>query len=226
MKYIIIETENITQDVLDALNGDQITSPEIIYIENPSIDPPNPGIKSNYSYLNTDTNYPIGFAGYKKLTEDEFNSAVTQIKTTGFFETKIKEKINSTTQPFASKILADGKRLFQRVHGISEALSVGVNTINFNIPYPQVKFNEIEIIGSELGDTANLNVLDTPTGLISTVPNFKLNQFGFNVNIKPDCYLRSSNYDADLFQDMKISIEYNSQSAKTVYINFILHEVK
>lgn len=127
--------------------------------------------------------------------------------------------------PFASKIIGD-KGIFQRVHGESYALSSGSNVIDHSVPYPQIKFNEIEIIGGELGDTCNLKILDTSTGTYTTIANYQLNQFGFNVNVKPDYYQRSSNYDADLFQGMRVYIEYASVSAKTVYINYILHELK
>jgi hypothetical protein len=226
MSYIIIETENITQDILDNLNGDQITQPTVIYITEPDIETQTEGVLSAYSYIVANEDYPTGFKGYKKLTVGEFNNAVSQIQSSGYFETKIKEKVNTTNQPFAAKVLADGRKLFQRVHGESYTLNSGANTFEFEVPYPQVKFNEIEIIGAELGDRADLNVLDTASGLISGIPNFKLNQFGSGVYIKPDYYPRASNYDADLFQGMKISMDYNSQSAKTIYINFILHEVK
>jgi hypothetical protein len=127
--------------------------------------------------------------------------------------------------PFASKQV-DGKKLFQRVHGVSESLSAGQNTFEFVVPYAQVKFNEIEIVGAELGDFCDLNILDSATGLISTIPNLKLNQFGFHVNIRPVYYQRASNYDADLYGGMKISVTYNSQTAKTVHVNYVLHEVK
>jgi len=146
------------------------------------------------------------------------------------FEANYKNSSNlsekTISEPFTSKVLKSGKKLFQRVYGTSESLTGGSNTFDFEIPYTQVKFNEIEIIGAELGDNCNLKILDNAAGTTSTIPNFELNQFGFNVNIRPSYYKRSSNYDADLISGMKIKVEYNSQSAKTIYINYILHEVK
>ncbi len=130
------------------------------------------------------------------------------------------------SSPFASKVLSNGKKLFGRVHGENYTLESGENTKEFVIPYPQVKFNEIEIIGAEIGDNSNLKILDTATGTYSGVNNYELNQFGFDVYISKDFYRRKSNYDADLYTGMRICIEYNSVSAKDICINFVLHEVK
>lgn len=128
---------------------------------------------------------------------------------------------------FADKKTADGKSLYVRDKGMEFTVSVGANNNKqCNIDYPTVKFNGIEIIGGEVGDKVDLKVLDTPTGTISTLPNYLLNQFGFNVNVSPGYYHRESKYDADLIQNMKIVVDYESVSAKTVYINFIIHEVK
>ena len=127
--------------------------------------------------------------------------------------------------PFSSKEIGS-QSLFTRVHGSSFEAVIGLNTHNFNIPYPNVKFNEMEIIGCEVGDSIDLSILDTPTGLLSTVPNYKLNQFGFSVFLPNGFYQRLSKYDASLIKDMKISVDYESVTAKTVYLNFILHELK
>ena len=128
--------------------------------------------------------------------------------------------------PFAAKQLSNGKKLFSRVHGESYSVTAGSNILDYSIPYPQVKFNELEIIGAELGDIATLRIKDDSTGTYSTVPNYTLNTFGVDVNCAKDYYDRSSNYDADLYYGMRIYIEFESVSAKTVYINYILHELK
>ena len=128
--------------------------------------------------------------------------------------------------PFAAKKLKDGKKLFARNHGKTQTLTAGTNTIDFSIPYPQVKFNELELIGGELGDKVSLKILDDASGTYTTVPNYQLNQFGFGVYVSKDYYNRASNYDADLFSGMRVVIEYDSISAKDIYINYILHEVK
>jgi len=143
------------------------------------------------------------------------------------YKTSANKKIAIPTQidTFTAKV-AGAKKLYTRTHGITFSAAIGDNNIDYNIPYDLVKFNALEIIGAELGDTASLQVLDTPTGTFSTVPNFMLNQFGFTVNLPTGFYARESKYDADLIKDMKIRVIYNSVSAKTVRINFVLHELK
>lgn len=133
--------------------------------------------------------------------------------------------INSLTA-FASKILPDGKKLYKRYWGIQATIGIGENTIVYTIPYPQVKIIGVDILYAEALDTVSLFILDSTTGTYSTIPNYMLNQFGFNVNISKDFFRQESNYDADLFQDMQIKVIYTSQSAKTVGINFNLSEVK
>lgn len=130
------------------------------------------------------------------------------------------------TLPFSAKVLQNGKKLFTRTHGKEFALSIGSNTLDFNIPYTQCKISGIEILNGEFGDKVDLFILDDDLGTYSTVPNYVLNQFGFETNIAKDFYNRESSYDADLYYNMYISITYYSESAKNIYINYLLHEVK
>lgn len=130
--------------------------------------------------------------------------------------------------PFASKVLSNGKKLFRRKHGVSgtiEANSSG--TLSLVIPYALAKINKVEIVNCAIGDTADLKVYDTPTGTISTVPNYMLNQFGFDVCLPDNFYVDESNYDADLIQNMKIEITYknNSSEDREVGINIVLHQL-
>lgn len=118
------------------------------------------------------------------------------------------------------------KKLFARNTGIQAAVAAGPNVINYTASYPWAKIVGVEIIGGETLDTASLIVYDTPAGTYSGVPNQLLNQFGFNVNVAPDKYERTAQFDADLYQGMVISFEYNSVSAKTLGINILMNEVK
>ena len=127
---------------------------------------------------------------------------------------------------FAAKNLPDGRKLFARITGAQFSVVAGNNDCNFSIPFPVMKIDGVEVIGGELGDSVNLHVLDTPTGTLSTIPNYHLNQFGFTTFISKDYYLRQSKYDADLIADMQIRTDYYSVSAKTIYINYLIHEVK
>lgn len=130
---------------------------------------------------------------------------------------------------FTSKTIKTGgvtKSLFRRVTGIKSSLSIGENTILFTVPYAWVKVTGAQMIGGEIGDTSNFMVLDSTAGTYTGVPNYQLNQFGFNVNIAKDFFESRSQFDADLYVGMQIKLVYTSISAKTIGINFILDEVK
>lgn len=119
-----------------------------------------------------------------------------------------------------------GKKLFTRTHGSTFTLAVGANDCVFTVPYPQVKFNALEIVGCEKGDVVSLQILDDDSGTVSTVPNYVLNQFGFSVGVPDGFYIRESKYDADLFYGLKVKVIYESVSAKDVTINYVMHELK
>lgn len=141
-------------------------------------------------------------------------------------EVKVVEEI--PTSAFASKKLSTGQSLFKRVHGVFKTIPANsTETIRLIVPYTQAKINALEIIGAYHGDTANFNVYDNSSGTISTVPNYKLNQFGFNVCMRKDFHKEESQYDADLILGMVLELEYtNSQSTDTtIGANFILHEL-
>lgn len=146
------------------------------------------------------------------------------------FETNFKSNGNKTQpqqqQPFASKSLPNGKKLYKREHGIQATVNQGVNNIIFTVPYNWVKIIGMEIVNGENLDTCNLYILDSISGAYSTIPNYQLNQFGFNVNITKDIYEEENAYDADLYIGMQIKVEYTSQTNKTIGLNFNLSEVK
>lgn len=131
--------------------------------------------------------------------------------------------------PFASKSV-DGGNLFRRKHGFRSAeIAAGASgVVTLLVPYNIVKINEIEFINCSEGDKVDFKVLDTPAGLLSTIPNFILNQFGFNAEMPNGFYRDVSSYDADLIKDMQIEITYknNSDTAKILKGNIVYHEVK
>lgn len=141
-------------------------------------------------------------------------------------EVKVIEEVAKA--PFAAKVLANGQKLFKRVHGVQNTiLANSTGTIELVVPYTQCKITSLEIMGASLGDTCNFNVYDTSTGYISTIPNYKLNQFGFNVCMAKDYHMEHSEYDADLIMGMKLEIEFNNSTTedKLIGINFILHQL-
>ena len=137
--------------------------------------------------------------------------------------------------PFASKKLPDGRDLFKRVHGVGATVSANSTlNIDFIIPYAEVKFSGAEIEGCALKDTVDFTVHDTDTNLISGLDvgtygaNFKLNQFGFSVQMRDATYTNTSNYDASLVSGMVLRCTYTNSSNTDRYIgvNYELHEVK
>jgi hypothetical protein len=87
MKYIILRNEEITQDMLDSINGEAITKPVTIWLVDPPEESPG-GTASNYSYITTEEKYPSLFGDYIKFDEDGFNEAVSIIKSGLFLKHK------------------------------------------------------------------------------------------------------------------------------------------
>jgi hypothetical protein len=132
--------------------------------------------------------------------------------------------------PFQPKKLIDGQKLFRRKHGfVSSEIAVGqTGTIDLVVPYNTAKINEVEITNGREGVSIDLKVYDTPTGTISTVPNYMLNQFGFNVELPHGFYRDISDYDADVIKDMKIEITIKNNSNEPLALrgNIVWHELK
>lgn len=125
-----------------------------------------------------------------------------------------------------SQIEIAGKKLYKRIHGKTFNVNQGSNTILYTIPYDIVKISGLHIVNCEALDMCNFKVLDSENGKITTVPNYQLNQFGFDVVLPKDFYSYESEYPSDIVKDLQIKIEYVSISNKTIGINFIMNEVK
>ena len=135
-------------------------------------------------------------------------------------------QVSVDSQPvFASKKIGT-KKLYTRATGKTFSLAVGDNTLDFTVIFDVMKFNGVEIDKAEAGEKINLKVLDTAAGLLSGVPNYVLNQFGYDINLPDGHYRLMSAYDADLIKDLQIRIEYNALSARTIGVNYMLHELK
>jgi hypothetical protein len=145
------------------------------------------------------------------------------------FTSKYLMRCNSVTpqtvSPFSAKKIG-GKGLFKRIHGIKYSCIAGVNIIEFIIPYDVVKITGLEIINATALDTCDFEIYDRLVNPISGVSGVKLNQFGFSVVVSKDYYEHSSEYDADLYKDMKIVIRHTASSVCNIGINFILNELK
>jgi len=153
-----------------------------------------------------------------------FSNAAEQLT----YLVKVVENVHSASYAFAEKVTYEGKQLFRRKLGVSNTINAGQSgTLSLVVPYAAVKINKIEIINGAIGDAVDLKVYDTPTGTISGVPNYMLNQFGTSVYVSEGFYVDESKYDADLIQNMKIELNYynNGASNRTIYMNVVLHEL-
>lgn len=132
--------------------------------------------------------------------------------------------------PFSAKILSDGKRLYVREHGLPKTEIAAGTTVAmvFEIPYPFAKINGAMLVGCKEHDVVNFKVLDTSSGLLTTIPMYPINQFGFDVNMPNGIYKKTYPYDADLFQGLHICVEYTNNGSESVYVsvNLDIHEVK
>jgi hypothetical protein len=140
----------------------------------------------------------------------------------------IQTSIVQTQPPYGAKtIVVNGvvHKLYTRFTGIQQQLSVGSNTIVYTATYPWAKLIGVEAVNCEALDMVDFKVYDNSSGAYSGVPNQLLNQFSFTLNLPKDFYRRTAQFDADIYAGMTIQVTYNSQSSKTVGINFLLDQV-
>jgi len=99
-------------------------------------------------------------------------------------------------------------------------------TMELPVTWAKAELTGVEVMGNKLGDNIQLKILDTATGTYSTIPNYVLNQFGFDWNLPDTFYRKELPYYATLHQGMRIAVVYknNSGEPSTVYINFDIHE--
>jgi len=201
MKVIISKhelTRNITKNIAPS------------FIENVS---PTDNIEgSDLRIINVTKDNEDYLRGYKKFTEEE----VEVIINSGLIPFN-KNQDNIVLEAFPSKLLADGRRLYEQTIGIKKDCIIGNNTIVFEIPY-LCKFNEIEFLNTILGERLDfyieLKESDEPLfrhGVGSYLPNGK--------------YTKTGRYDAELSKDMQLRMEYISKESATKFFNITLHMI-
>lgn len=175
---------------------------------------------NKYSMVAVDGSLVIEYALVKNKGEEQID-----------FESNYKDKGNrelgNSNSPFGNKSIGT-KNLFRRKHGMSKAVAANsTDTIIFSVPYNQAKITKAELVNCSAGDIVNLTVHDDTSGSYSTIPNYKLNQFGFDVNMPDGMYVDESQYDADLYLGMVVKIEYtnNTGSQAIIGVNITLHEL-
>ena len=163
-------------------------------------------------------------------SDDGLTDIIDVSSSIDFLKGNLPTSVEANNFPFASKTLPDGSKLYKRKHG-KAGVSVAPGTtesVVFTVPYINCKITGVEVVGSQEGDQVDFYILDTPTGTVSSFPNFILNQFGFGVFVTSGIFREGSSYDADLFQGLQLRMDYtnNGQSAVTPNFNITLHEVK
>lgn len=126
-----------------------------------------------------------------------------------------------------SSAFADKASLFFRGKGLKQNIPASSTAnIIYTMPYTKGKINGLEILYGNDGDTCNFKVLDTIAGYYTTVPNYLLNQFGYDWNIKSSGTKEILPYDADIFLGMQLVVSYtnNSDADTEVAVNFYIHE--
>lgn len=105
-------------------------------------------------------------------------------------------------------------------------LANATTSCEYVVEYGHVKFNGISILNGNNGDTCNLKVLDNSTGLFSSIPDYTLDQFGYDWNVMASGTKEMLPYVADLYQTMRIVIEYtnNTDSNLELMVNYYIHE--
>lgn len=154
----------------------------------------------------------------------DLNSAID------FLKNNLPTKVEAATQPFGSKVLTDGSKLFRRVRGISASIQNASTNIDFVIPYTKCKITGLQILNATMGSKVTFQILDTAAGTVSGVPYAVLNTFGQDVYVEPGVASYPSKYDADLFVGLTLRVVYDSADeilnpVRTIYINYDLHEV-
>jgi hypothetical protein len=163
-----------------------------------------------------------------KLDQDEEQDYVDNYSATS------NKKMGSfySREPFATKVLNDGSKLFRRKHGVKETiLANSEKEIIFTVPYVMAKINKLEIIDANAMDRVDLYVnspADAATAAAYGMPaNYMLNQFGFDVVVSELLYSDKSDYDADVYAGFQIIVKYknDTNADTTVGFNLIYHEV-
>jgi len=135
-------------------------------------------------------------------------------------------------EPFATKTLKDGSKLFRRKHGVFDTIPANSEkSIIFTAPYAKAKINKLEIIDANARDQIDMRVKSpvdpTTAAAYGFPPDISLNQFGFNVVVSDLLYSDKSDYDAEVYAGMQIEVVYKNRTnaAKEVGFNLIYHEV-
>tara|TARA_R110002096_G_scaffold34017_3_gene97568 strand:- start:3989 stop:4600 length:612 start_codon:yes stop_codon:yes gene_type:complete len=141
-------------------------------------------------------------------------------------EHKHKEKREnlSLNNPFNSKHLIDGTKLYENVHGVGDEFLAGeTKTLRIKVPYIKCYFTEAEIVNAAAGTITDFKFqVDNGVGGYIDVYTH-----GHSVNISEGYYHRKSNYEAELTDNLYVAATItNGNTDRRVGLNIVLHEAK
>lgn len=136
-------------------------------------------------------------------------------------------------EPFATKVLRDGSKLFRRKHGMKTTVAANSEKdIIFVVPYAKARINKLELIDANPLDRIDLLVkspVDANVAAAYGMPaDYLLNQFGFDVIVSELLYSDKSDYDAEVYAGMQVIAKYknDTDTDKEIGFNLIYHEVQ
>lgn len=127
--------------------------------------------------------------------------------------------------PFATKVLSSGERVYRREKGYEFDLVIGENTLVIDVTFSKCMINIVEILNCSMGEKVSLEVIDTDAGTYTGTPGQLLDLFGDEKRMKNEYHVSASEYEATLYQGMKIRLTYHSHNEKKLYVNIPWHEV-
>lgn len=138
---------------------------------------------------------------------------------------------NTVTEVTNKPLSSRDNHTFDGQGFMKNCITALVCTISYTI-INEADMSGVEILGAEIGDKVQMQVVDTPTGAYSlaltgtAVPNAVLNQYGTNWYVRPNVFLKVIPYGARVMPGMVITFLYqNNGVTKNIYINLDLHKI-
>ncbi len=152
---------------------------------------------------------------------EDKNAMINYIKGYGLnIDSNGNQVIKSDNSAFASSVLADGKILYLKIHGMKAIIPAnGEHEFQFTIPYLEAYLQGAEIFVDILAQT-DMTIKHPVFGV--------LEQYGFDVCTGKIIYKRQADYASRLPQGLIISAKCKNTETteQEMGVNFILHEVR
>lgn len=201
-KYLFLEINRLTTDILTATNNqlNQLTQ------------------VGNYYIISSESGvFPELLSGYKLFDAESADAMIASINS-GIYDPL--SLTNHYYPPFKSKVLADGSKLYTRVHGVIKTITANnSDVISYTIPYTFCKITQIDII-ENVTSQIDFEVKDPTDTAV-------LQQFGYGVCNGKLVYTKTSDYDSDAYSGLILNFPItNMENVDKIYgVNLYIHEV-